>query len=250
MLFLKCFVAGSALIASVLIASAQELPAQENSQFTNCLVSNLKTGRYRSLERNQAVLRLLHDCGREWQEHSAHCLQIGSGLTKEDCNLNGAVAAAVAVAMLNNKEGENWDDRAGHLNEKLRSAQPDKRPSQLASTKIENHPDGSISSDYGNMVVTGRDFKWPVWMKTWKECVERARILSFKNGFQSISTTSYYANELSLSSDYYHYLLRWRCSNIGGERMVGIDVTSFPKYSQTISPRELLDKLGADFSRK
>lgn len=246
MLFFKCIAAGSALIASLLIASAQEQSARENDQFVNCLVSKLKTGKYRSLEKNQAVLRLLYDCSHEWEEYTAHCLRIGAASTKQDCNLNGGLVAAIAVEMLNNKEGENWDDRADHLNEKLRSVEPDKRSSQLAGSKIENHPDGSISSDYGNTVVTGRDFRWPVWMKTWKECVERARILSFKNGFQSISTTTP-ANELSVSSDHYHYLIRWRCSNIGGERLVGIDVTSFPKYSQTISPRELLEKIGADF---
>ena len=248
MLFLKCFAAGSALIASVLIAFAQEQAAQENVQFTNCLVSKLKTGKYRSLEKNQAVLRLLQDCGQEWEGYSAHCLRIGASSTKQACNLTGDLVAAIAVEMLNNQEGQNWDDLADRFNEKLQSASPDKRPSQLASNKIKNHPDGSISSDYGNMVVTGRDFKWPVWMKNWQECVERARILSFKNGFQSTSTTAY-ANELSVSSDHYHYLMRWRCSNIGGERMAGIDVTSFPKYSQTISPRELLEKLGADFNQ-
>lgn len=246
MLFLKYCAVGSAIIASVLVVCAQEQSTDEDSRFSECLVSKLKTGKYRSLEKNQAVRRLLYDCGREWEERSAHCLRAGKDRTKEDCNLNGAFAAALAVEMFNNKEGQNWDDRADQLNRKLQSAASDKESTQQTSNKIETHPDGSISSDYGNMIVTGRDFKWPPWMKTWQECVERARFLSFKNGFQSISRAAY-ANELNVSSDHYHFSMRWRCSNVGGERMVGIDVTSFPKYSQIISPRQLLEKLGADF---
>jgi len=239
-------------------AFAQEQSVEENSRFSNCLASKLKTRRYRSLDKTRAIIVLRRDCANEWKEFRDICVQVRAKLklTEEDCNLRGAVLAAAATEMLNDEDGQNWDDLADRLSKSpsnIRQAKPQNQLSQSVEKKIENHPDGSISVDYGNMVTTGRDFKWPPWMKTWRECVERARILSFKNGFQppaeNMPWTGYYANEVVASSHYYHLALHWRCSSAGGERMVGVDVTSFPEYPKLIPPRELLEKLGVDFGQ-
>lgn len=100
-------------------ARSQEL--SPTNDFVICLDARLKTGQFRKIDTNLATIKLLTACSKEWKSASESCVEKGAqnGLTKGDCDVRTGLIAAIAVNLLNNEDGKNWDDFAERENKRL-----------------------------------------------------------------------------------------------------------------------------------
>jgi len=100
------------------------------------------------------------------------------------------------------------------------------------------------------MTTTSRDIRWPDWMSSFQQCMDRAKDISTKYGFAHPlgvgDWRSAQPNEINVVSIHYNMALTWTCS-YAGERKVNINLASFRSEPPPISPRELIDKLAEEF---
>ena len=120
---MRYLVIASGLVAALLATTTMSKTGTAadntvNREFAECLMSHVRTGKYRSVAVTQATIRLLGDCAAEWEAFANVCMRRNRTdlAAQKNCNLKGSLLAAVALKMGNDPDTRAWDNFVDQFN--------------------------------------------------------------------------------------------------------------------------------------